>query len=114
MINFFKQLKKDSISFFAFCILVLMYILIAFADFFAVYPSVYSNRNLAYQPPSKIYVIDKDNKFKMPYTYNYTRAFNPETLSIEYKQDRTKKYKLKFFSHGYEYKIFGLIKSDIH
>ena len=112
--EFFYKLKKDKIPFFAFIVLFLMYFSITFADFFALYPSTYSNRKLAYQPPSKMYIIDKNNHFKKPYTYNYSKTFNPETLSIEYKQDRSKKFKIKFFSHGYEYKLFGIFKTDIH
>jgi len=114
MKNFFYKLKKDKIPYFAFLILLTMYILIACADFFAVYPSVYSNRKLSYQPPSKIYILDKNNHLKKPYVYNYIKTFNPDTLSIEYKQDRSKKYKIKFLSHGYEYKLFGIFKTDIH
>ena len=92
--NFYNKLKKDKIPYFAFIILVLMYLLIIFADFFAIYPSTYSNRKLAYQPPSNIYVLDKNNHFKKPYTYNYIKTFNNETLSIEYHQDRSQKYKI--------------------
>lgn len=112
--DFFYKLKKDKIPLIAFIVLVLLYFLIAFADFFAVYPSVYSNRKLAYQPPSKVYILDKDNHIKAPYVYNYTKSFNSDTLSIEYKQDRSQKYKIKFFSHGFEYKLFGIFKTDIH
>lgn len=114
VLNFYNKLKKDKIPYFAFIILVLMYLLIIFADFFAIYPSTYSNRKLAYQPPSNIYVLDKNNHFKKPYTYNYIKTFNNETLSIEYHQDRSQKYKIKFFSKGYEYKLFGLIKCNLH
>ena len=114
MKDFFYALKKDKIPFFAFTVLLLMYFAIALADFFAIYPSTYSNRKLTYQPPSKIYILDKNNHFKKPYTYNYIKTFNPDTLSIEYKQDRSKKYKIKFFSKGYEYKLFGIFKTDIH
>ncbi len=114
MKNFFHKLYHDKIPFFAFLILFLLYFLITFADFFAIYPSVYSNRKLAYQPPSKIYILDKDNRIKRPYTYNYQKSFNSDTLSIEYNQDRSKKYQIKLFSHGYEYKILGLFKTDLH
>ena len=77
----------------ALIILVLMYVFILFADFFAVYPATYDNRSLAYQPPSNLYVITPENKLSLPYTYNYTKTFNPDTFSIEYKQDRSQKYK---------------------
>ena len=114
MKDIFLKLYKDKIPFGCFVILIILYLLIVFADFFAVYPSSYSNRSLAYQPPSNIYLINKDNKIVHPYTYNYVKSFNKDSFSIEYKQDRSKKYKIKFFSKGYEYKLFGLFKTNIH
>ncbi len=113
--DFFIKIKKDKIPFAALIVLVLMYILITFADFFALYPSTYANRKLAYQPPSNIYVIDKNNKLvKHPYTYNYTKTFNEKYLTIEYKQDRTKKYPISLLGRGYEYKLFGIFKTNLH
>lgn len=111
---FYKKLKKDKIPFVAFLVLFLLYFLILFSDFFAIYPSTYANRKLAYQPPSNVYILDKNNKLKFPYTYNYIKTFNNETLSIEYKQDRSKKYKISLFGKGYEYKLFGIFKTNIH
>ena len=114
MLKFFKKIKQDKISFIALIALVIMYILIIFADFFAIYPANYANRKLAYQPPSNLYVITPDNKITLPYTYNFKKYFDEETLSVEYKQLRDKKYRIKFFSKGYEYKFLGLFKTDIH
>ena len=114
MLNFLKIIKKDKIPFIALISLLLMYFLILFADFFAIYPSTYANRKLAYQPPSNLYIISAENKFVFPYTYNFEKYFNEETLSVEYKQLRDKKYKIKFFSKGYEYKVLGLFKTNIH
>ncbi|MBR1616751.1 ABC transporter permease [bacterium] len=114
MKKIFYQIYKDKPAFIALLILFVLYFLIIFADFFAVYPSTWSNRKLAYQPPSKIYILDKNNHFKIPYTYAYKKQFNEETLSIEYIQDRSHKHKIKLFSHGFEYKILGLFKSDLH
>ncbi|MBR5304156.1 MAG: ABC transporter permease [Candidatus Gastranaerophilales bacterium] len=114
MKNFFLKLKKDKVPYFAFCVLIFLYFLIIFADFFAIYPSTYSNRKLAYQPPNNIYIITPENKLSRPYTYNYIKTFNKDTLLIEYKQDRSKKCYLKFFSRGFEYKVLGLIKCNFH
>jgi len=114
MKNFFVKLKKHKVSYFAFWVLIILYFLIIFADFFAIYPSTYSNRKLAYQPPNNIYLINSENKIQIPYTYNYIKTFNKDTLSIEYKQDRTKKYPIKLFAQGFEYKLFGFIKTNIH
>ena len=98
MANILQKIKKDKVSFVALIILSLLYFLILFADFFAVFPSTYSNRKLAYQPP----------------TYKYIKTFNKDTLSIEYKQDRTKKCYIGLFQKGYEYKLFGFIKCNRH
>lgn len=109
-----RQFLKDKISVTALCILVLMYLGILFAGFFAVYDKDYSNRKLSYAPPSNVYFIDTEGKFTKPYTYNWKREFNKDTLSIEYRQDRSHKYYLKFFKKGFEYKFLGLFKCSRH
>lgn len=109
-----KQFLADKISVFALFILIVLYVAILFADFFAVYDKNYSKRSLSYSPPSNVYFIDEAGDFTKPYTYNWTRIFNKDTLSIEYKQDRSKKYYLKFFNKGFEYKFLGLIPCSRH
>ena len=112
--DFFIKLKKDKIPFTAFIVLFILYFLIACADFFAIYPETYSMRSLAYQPPSNLYIINENNKLVLPYTYNFTKTFDEKNLTIVYKQDRSKKYKISLFGKGYEYKILGLFKTNIH
>ncbi len=109
-----KRFLKDKISVLALIVLVILYIAIFFADFFAVYGKNYSKRNLSYSPPSNVYFIDELGDFTRPYTYNWKRVFNKDTLSIEYKQDREHKRYLKFFSKGFEYKFLGLFKCSRH
>lgn len=109
-----RQFLKDKISVSAFFVLVILYTAILFAGFFATYSKEYSNRKLSYAPPSNVYFIDKEGRFTKPYTYNYNRVLNKDTLSVEYRQDRTKKYYLKFFKKGFEYKFLGLIPCTRH
>ena len=93
--NPIKQILKDKFACFALILLVCMYFIIAFADFFAVYKEEFSDRTMSYAPPSKIFVINSDGKFSKPYTYNYKRHFNPETFANDYKIDRSQKFYLK-------------------
>ncbi len=109
-----RQFLKDKISVLALLVLAILYIAILFADFFAVYDKNYSKRSLSYSPPSNVYFIDELGEFTKPYTYNWVRTFNKDTLSIEYKQDRENKYYLKFFTRGFEYKFLGLFKCTRH
>ncbi len=109
-----KIFKKDKISVIALCILVLMYLAISFANFLAPYDKNYSKRNLSYAPPIKIYTITPEGKFSKPYFYNLERSFNPHTLGVEFKEDRSQKHYVNLFNRGFEYKLFGIFKTDIH
>ena len=85
-----------------------------FASFLSPYEKNRSNRELSYSPPVKIYTITPDNKLSKPYFYNLKREFNPHTLSTTYHEIRNKKHYINFFTKGYEYKLFGLFKTNIH
>lgn len=114
MKEFFKKLFKDKFAKISFMILAFMYLIILLADFIAPYSSTYSNRDLAYAPPSQVYTIDENGKWSMPYTYNYIREYEPRLMQTIYKQDRSQKYYLKLFVKGEEYKILGLIPCNLH
>lgn len=114
MKNFFKQFFKDKFATTSLVVLLLLYISIFLANFIAVYPKNYSNRNLSYAPPSNIYFITPEGKLTRPYTYNYIRKFDKDSLRMYFIQDRTQKYYLKFFPKGFEYKFLGIFKTKRH
>ena len=104
-----KQLWKDRFAKIALIVLGIIYFALFFADFIAPYTKDFSDRTMAYVPPSKIFTIDENGKFSKPYTYNYKREFDSEDLKIIYTLDRSKKHYIKFFSQGQPYKFLGLI-----
>lgn len=109
-----QQLWKDKFARFALIILGLIYLALFLADFIAPYTKDFSDRTMAYIPPSKVFTIDQNGKLSKPYTYNYIREFNPQTLEIEYNLDRSQKHYIKFFSRGEPYKFLGLIPMKRH
>lgn len=109
-----QQLWKDKFARFALIILGLIYLALFLADFIAPYTKDFSDRTMAYVPPSKVFTIDQNGKLTKPYTYNYIREFNPQTLEIEYNLDRSQKHYIKFFSQGEPYKFLGLIPMKRH
>lgn len=109
-----QQLWKDKYAKIALMVLGVIYFALLFADFLAPYTKDFSDRTMAYVPPSKIFTIDENGKFSRPYTYNYIRDFDGENLRITYRLDRSKKYYIKFFSSGQQYKFLGLIPSRLH
>lgn len=108
------QIFRDKYSLIALVVLLLLYLAILFADFLAPYSKEFSDRHRAYAPPSKVYTIDENGRFSRPYTYNYVRYFDSDEFKITYKQDRSKKFYLKFFAKGEKYKFLGLIPMDRH
>ena len=109
-----QQLWKDKFARFALIILGLIYLALFLADFITPYTKDFSDRTMAYVPPSKVFTIDQNGKLSKPYTYNYIREFNPQTLEIEYNLDRSQKHYIKFFSQGEPYKFLGLIPMKRH
>lgn len=109
-----KEILKDKFAKIALIVLTILYALIFFADFIAPYSKDYSNRELAYVPPSKIYVINEKGHLSLPYTYNYTRTYVPELMQTVFKEDRTKKYYLQPLVLREEYKILGLVPCNLH
>lgn len=110
----FKQLMKDKFAKIALIILGLIYLALFLADFIAPYAKDFSDRTMAYVPPSKIFVIDENGRFSKPYTYNYIRNFDSENLRITYDLDRSQKHYIKIFAKGQPYKFLGLIPMKHH
>ncbi len=109
-----KGILKDKFATIALIILTLIYATLLFADFIAPYSKNFSDRAISYAPPSVIFTIDSNGKFSRPYTYNYKREFDQNTMSVEYKLDRTQKYYIKFFTKAEPYKFLGIIPCNIH
>lgn len=110
----FKQLWKDKFARIALIVLGLIYFALLFADFIAPYTKDFSDRTMAYVPPSKIFTIDENGKLSRPYTYNYKREFDKNELKIVYTLDRSKKHYVKFFAKGQPYKFLGIIPMKHH
>lgn len=109
-----KQLWKDRFARIALVVFGIIYFALFFADFIAPYTKDFSDRTMAYVPPSKIFTIDENGKFSKPYTYNYKREFDSVDLKIIYSLDRSQKHYIKFFSQGQKYKFLGLIPMKRH
>ena len=109
-----RQLLKDKFARLALIVLGVIYLALFFADFLAPYTKDFSDRTMAYVPPSKIFTIDENGKFSAPYTYNYKREFDPVNLRIRYSLDRSQKHYIKFFAQGQPYKFWGIIPMKRH
>ncbi|MBD5402752.1 ABC transporter permease [bacterium] len=109
-----QQLWKDKFARIALIVLGVIYLALFFADFIAPYTKDFSDRTMAYVPPSKIFTITPEGKLSKPYTYNYIREFDKNNLEIKYSLDRSQKHYIKFFAKGQPYKFLGIIPMKRH
>ena len=109
-----KKLWTDKFARVSLIVLGIIYLALFFADFIAPYTKDFSDRTMAYVPPSKIFIIDENNHLSRPYTYNYVRGFDQENLRITYNLDRSQKHYIKFFAKGQPYKFLGIIPMTRH
>lgn len=109
------KFRKHRIAVFSAILLVIFYIIAAFADFISPYdPNVFS---AAYKfvPPMTITFTDADGNFSLrPGVNGLEFERDPETLRITYKSNPTNWYPIQFFVRGIPYKLLGIIDTDIH
>ncbi|MGB0034348.1 MAG: ABC transporter permease [Candidatus Acidiferrales bacterium] len=86
--------------------------LILLAGFCTPYNSTAQNRQLPFNPPTRIHFFDAQGKFHArPFVYGFKD--NPASFGT-YEIDFTKIYPLRFFARGARYKIGGVFPSSVH
>lgn len=93
-------------------ILCLLYGGAVFAGFLSPYSFKNEERNYSYCPPTKIRFTDH-GKLAWPYVQGIQLTFDDNYKRV-YIVDETKKYPLRLFAKGDEYKLFGFIPARHH
>ena len=110
-----RRFRRSTVSIVgAFMVLVLAMLAI-FADFFSP-TSIYDiDLQSSFIPPQQIHFIDHEGNFHLrPFVYNYAYTLDPLTFQVHWEEDTSKIYEIQFFVQGAEYKILGLIPSNLH
>ena len=92
-------------------VVVLFYLLAAFADFFATMDPHDTEARRTYAPPQAIRFFDDDNSWRPHVTVLRARR-DPRTFRMVH--DQPSKVDLALFIQGYPYELFGLFPTSIH
>ena len=107
MKNFFQFLKHKPLAYTSFVILCILYFIMIFADFFAVYRPEKTYENNTFHPANVQLTLNgiKVREFRVieKSTWTYVRVKDKETV-----------HNFKFFVKGFEYQILGLIPCTLH
>jgi len=94
-------------------VLFLLYLSAIFCEFLAPYSPTTRFEGYQNAPPTKIHIFE-DGKLQKPFIYGLKKELNMKTFQWEFKEDKTKKYYVKFLGKGEPYKLWGIFKTDKH
>lgn len=93
-------------------IVVLLYVVAIFAEFFAIHDPRFTDSQRAFVPPQRIHIFEGWKP--TPWVYGDIAERNPVTLQMEHRPDTSTKHYIQFFDRGHEYKLLGLFDTNIH
>ena len=109
----FKQHKLAVVSLWSLGAFALMAV---FSEFIVPYDPRIGHEGYFYAKPTSVHFIDAEGDFHIrPFIYDYELGFDPYTFEqIWIDKEDGDRYPLKFFTPGFEYRLLGLIKTNIH
>lgn len=109
----FIKFRRHRLAMFSGMFLIIIYVVILFAEFFSPYPTNYKFGKFVYTPPVPVLFWD-ENGLSRPFVYGYKQELDMETFQRTYVADTSQKFYVRFFTHGTEYSLLGIVRTDIH
>lgn len=109
-----RKFRRSKVAIVGGLIVLGLFMMAIFADFFSPYNPVALNMRDAFTPPTQIHFIDSAGRFHFqPFVYKRVQKLNPDMTST-WVDDVKIRYPINFFVRSWEYKLFGLIPTDLH
>lgn len=94
---------------------VMLFVLALFPEFFSPYDYYATTLGDTYIPPAEIRFFDAEGNFKFrPFVYKSELVIDPVTYQAKPELDTEHPHYLRFFVRSWEYKLFGIIDTDLH
>jgi peptide/nickel transport system permease protein len=106
------RFRKHKLAMASLIVVVLFYLVAIFADFLAYADPQDTSDQRVFIPPHAVSVMDGWRPSLS--THPLTSQRDPITFQRDYVANDSVRIPIHFFAHGYHYKLFGLIPSDIH
>jgi peptide/nickel transport system permease protein len=107
-----RRFLRHRLAAIAAVVVALLYCVVILADFFASSDPAATNAQRVLAPPQHVHYWQESRL--APYVNGLKRTRNADTLVIEYAPDESIRIPVSFFAHGYQYRLLGLIPTDIH
>lgn len=106
-----RQLRKHRMALIGGGVLVLLYLMAAFAEFLAPYTLDYTDRSRFYHPPVVPRFVDAQGASLRPFVHGTTLG---DPGLRKYIVDPTRRYYVRLFVQGESYRMFGVFPSRLH
>ncbi len=112
-----RAFRKHRLAVVGAVVVILMYLVAAFAEFLAPFSVGTFHQKYPYAPPQALHVVDTSGGGLDLglYVYGFKTSRDPDTLEVVYTTDRSTKIPVRFFDRtDEEYRLWGLIPSRLH
>lgn len=106
------KFRKHKLALFSLYIVLAIYFVAAFAEFIAPYDPHEIRATHTYAPPQRLGLLH-EGRFE-PHVKGYQVEVDPESMRRVFTIDGSQIVSLGLLVHGAEYRLFGLITTDIH
>lgn len=110
----YRRFRKHRLAVAGGIVLAIFYLVAIFAPFIAPYEPYQRHGGYQHAPPQMIHFRDENGFSWRPFVHPQKQTLDMETLQRIYTTDQSKRVYLNFFVRGSEYRLLGLIKSNIH
>ena len=108
-----RKFRRHRLARLGAAIIAILVVLAVFAEFWSPYDIFERHTELVHLPPQRVRLIH-EGRLHRPFVYGVTSERSTITYFLEFSDDRSHLYPVRFFVRGADYKIFGLIPSNIH
>ncbi len=110
-----RRFLRNRLAVAATFVLLLLYLMVAVAEFITPYDHLMSNEDFVARAPQRPRFRDTAGQFHLrPFVYGTTTELDTYNLDWVHKDDTSQMYPLKLFVKGDPYKLLGLFPSDRH
>ena len=111
-----RRFRRSRVGVAGAAVVIMFYLIcLILPEFFAPYDPEWKNAQYFGGPPQAVHFVDADGNFHVqPFVYGAQRKIDPKTMQRTFAEDPSKRYPLGLFVQGEEYRLFGLIPSNIH
>lgn len=108
------RFKKNRLGVLGLILLVVLYVsFVALPEFISPY-QLENRSNFVEAPPTAIRFVDAEGRFQAPFIYGLDRKIDTVKRLRTWEINTSRKYPVRLFVQGDEYRLFGLIPMNLH